>query len=222
MTLQSHWELEKIGDVSDNAAIMVRKIARGLILGSALSVGMAACAPATGENAAVTATIGSDMTALAPLATASPDGSGEVPPATSGDDSPIIEDSGQVAPAGSIDLRELTADSDSAGAAGDFVELPAPGAPDPLAKAIQLAREDLSVRLRTNDLEETVFVEAEAAIWSDRSLGCPRPNTGYLAEETPGFKIILSARGEHFTYHSDLGQNVVLCLNGEPAPLLEG
>jgi hypothetical protein len=207
---------------------MVGKISL-MLVACALSLGTAACAAATDETVVATATVSGIVTTLAPLAPGGPDASGETPALTAGASSSAIEDGGQIAPGGSIDLRELTPPSDSPGD-GDFVELPAPGAPDPLARSVQLAREDLSLRLsprlsprlQTGEIEETALVNAEEVVWSDRSLGCPRPNTGYIAEETPGFKITLAAGGESFTYHTDLGQNVILCLDGEPAPFWEG
>lgn len=204
---------------------MVPKIVRSVILGCALLLGITGCAPAIDEGVAVTANSVSSVKALTSMLTPSPDAPGDSPPTTDEADSPAIEDGGQLAPAGSIDLRELPPPSDSAVAA-DLVELPAPGVPDPLALAVQLAREELGARLHSlnlqpEDIEEVELVATEAIVWSDRSLGCPKPNTGYLAEETAGFKIVLSAGGESYTYHTDLGQNVVLCLDGEPAPLLD-
>jgi hypothetical protein len=216
-------EFEKFRDVGDNAICMAPTKVRSVILGYALLLGIAGCAPATDEGVVATASSASSITALAPMMTPSRDASSDRPLATDGAASSTIEDGGQLAPAGSIDLRELPP-SDSA--AADLVELPVPGVPDPLAKAVQLAREDLSARLHSlrlqpEDIEKAELVRAESMVWNDRSLGCPRPNTGYLAEETAGFKIVLSAGGESYTYHTDLGQNVVLCLDGEPAPLLE-
>ena len=217
---------EKLGNVSDNAAYMTPDIVRCLILGSALLLGLAACTPATGTGAAATATSGSARDALAPMATpASPDTSAGRPSTTAGANSAGIEDGGQAAPAGSIDLRELPPSSDSA-AAADVVEMPAPGAPDPLARAVQLAREDLgarlhSLRLQPENIEEIALVGVEQIVWGDRSLGCPKPNTDYLAEEVPGFKLVLKAGAESYTYHTDMGQNVVLCQDGKPAPPLE-
>ena len=205
---------------------MAPKTMRCLILGFAVLLGIAGCVPATDEGPAAATTGAGTATVLAPMATLSPDASVELLPATAGAAAPTIEDGGQVAPDGSIDLRELPPPPDSAAADG-LIELPAPGVPDPLAQAVQLARQDLGVRLlglalRTEDAEEMVLVSFEETVWSDRSLGCPKPDTEYVDEETPGFKILLAVGDERYTYHTDLGRNVVLCLEGEPAPPLEG
>jgi hypothetical protein len=63
------------------------------------------------------------------------------------------------------------------------------------------------------------LLSAEAVTWPDASLGCPRPNTGYIQVETPGFHITLLANGGRYTYHTDLADNYLLCLDGEPGNL---
>ncbi len=56
---------------------------------------------------------------------------------------------------------------------------------------------------------------AQAVIWPDASLGCPRPGTDYIQVQTPGFVISLQAGGETYLFHTDQTSNYVLCPAGE-------
>lgn len=48
--------------------------------------------------------------------------------------------------------------------------------------------------------------------WSDGSLGCPKPDEVYTQAITPGYKVIASAGGEIFEYHTDKSaSNLVFC-----------
>jgi hypothetical protein len=84
-------------------------------------------------------------------------------------------------------------------------ELPA-GAED----AVRLAMEDLARRLGLTR-EAIQLVSAEAVEWSDASLGCPQPGMMYAQVITPGFRVLLAARGQGYEYHTDEGRFVVLC-----------
>ena len=57
--------------------------------------------------------------------------------------------------------------------------------------------------------------EAHVVEWPDASLGCPQPGMAYAAVITPGYWILLEAQGTQYPYHTDQGEQVVLC---ETAP----
>jgi hypothetical protein len=103
--------------------------------------------------------------------------------------------------------------------AGAMTPTPTPGATDVELPAgaealVTLAQQDLARRL---DLAPVMIwaVSVEATEWPDASLGCPRPGEMYAQVVTPGFRIVLEARGERYEYHTDREQTAVLC--GEEA-----
>jgi hypothetical protein len=120
-----------------------------------------------------------------------------------------------VPPSGSVDLGQITPDAASEGD-GDLVVQPAPGIPDPEIAMVQLASQDLADRLGL-DIGEITFVEAAEQDWPDSGLGCPSPDELYAAVITPGYQITLEAEGESYLYHTDKVENVVLCVDGQPA-----
>jgi len=86
--------------------------------------------------------------------------------------------------------------------------------PPPAAKkAVELATQDLA---QTEGIpRETMrLVSVEPVEWSDASLGCPEPEMVYAQVITPGFLIILEAKGKTFEYHTDAGRFVVQCQPG--------
>lgn len=54
-------------------------------------------------------------------------------------------------------------------------------------------------------------VAVEPTEWSDSSLGCPEPGGFYLQVITPGYRIVLSAAGKMYEYHTDMTNRAVLC-----------
>ncbi len=94
---------------------------------------------------------------------------------------------------------------------------PTPALPQPAAPtvgpaepdAVALAKDDLAQRLGipANDIKTRSF---EAVNWPDASLGCPQPDMMYAQVVTPGYRIVLEARGQTYTYHTG-GTTVVLC-----------
>ena len=71
------------------------------------------------------------------------------------------------------------------------------------------AKEDLLGRLKISD-EAVKLVQAEAILWSDSSLGCPKPGMMYAQVITPGYQIVLEYAGKQYDYH--VGNNrLVLC-----------
>lgn len=75
---------------------------------------------------------------------------------------------------------------------------------------VERAKEDLSNR-KGVDKEEIVIVEVKAVEWPDTSLGCPEPGMMYAQVITPGYRIVLSHRGQLYEYHSDQSGRVVYC-----------
>lgn len=71
-----------------------------------------------------------------------------------------------------------------------------------LAKLVELAKDNLARRLGVG-VKEVTLVSAEAVEWPDASLGNPQPGMVYAQVVTPGYKIILSAGGQEYEYHSD-------------------
>ena len=57
-------------------------------------------------------------------------------------------------------------------------------------------------------------MSAEAVEWPDASLGNPQPGMVYAQVVTPGYKIILSARGQQYEYHSEHERLVLVEHNG--------
>lgn len=92
-----------------------------------------------------------------------------------------------------------------------------------LNKVIELARQDLAARLGL-PTDEIQVIEARAVTWPDSSLGCPEPGRMYLQVLTPGYRVILEARGERYAYHAGRGGSPFLCppdrarepVSGEP------
>lgn len=84
---------------------------------------------------------------------------------------------------------------------------------------------DLSNRLKISE-DRIEVVSVEAVEWPDGSIGCPLPGFQYTQAIVPGYRIVLQANGETYTYHTDDTQDrAVLCgEDGMPAlpPLLDG
>jgi hypothetical protein len=83
-----------------------------------------------------------------------------------------------------------------------------------------LARRDLGKRLGV-PLEQIEFVSAEEVTWRDAALGCPQPGMFYAQVLSPGYRLMLKASGQIYTYHTDLETAAVWCEHGEePLPTL--
>jgi hypothetical protein len=79
----------------------------------------------------------------------------------------------------------------------------------------ELAVRDLALRLDI-ELNEITVVSIESVEWPNSALGCPLPGVDYAQVITPGYQITLEAAGEVYTYHTNVRQALVLCLDGEP------
>ena len=111
----------------------------------------------------------------------------------------------------SAEVRELKEET--------MTPIPGPEAaevtPPPEAEqVVQLAGEDLAEKMGLST-GEIRLASVEAVEWSDASLGCPQPGMMYAQVITPGYRVVLEAGGETYEYHTDTGDHVVLCENGE-------
>jgi hypothetical protein len=88
--------------------------------------------------------------------------------------------------------------------------LPEAKIPAEARRAVRLAIEDLVKRLGVR-AAAIQLLAVEAVQWSDTSLGCPKEDTAYAQVITPGFRVMLYARGVEYEYHTDEGRFVVLC-----------
>jgi hypothetical protein len=70
-------------------------------------------------------------------------------------------------------------------------------------------RADLAQRLGIPEGDVSV-VAVKPVDWPDGSLGCPQPGFFYVQVVTPGYQIVLEARGQEYVYHTGL-DSFVLC-----------
>ncbi len=83
---------------------------------------------------------------------------------------------------------------------------------DPEERIVERAVQRLAEFLAIDPSEVTV-VSVEAVEWRDSSLGCPQPGRMYAQVITPGYKIVLQAQGQEYTFHTDSRPegSMVLC-----------
>lgn len=60
------------------------------------------------------------------------------------------------------------------------------------------------------------LVSAEPMVWANGALGCPAEGMAYIEVIIEGMVFTLEAEGDLYTYHTDSGQNYVLCVDGGP------
>lgn len=117
---------------------------------------------------------------------------------------PIIVDFGALEREGGND------DTNSEGEGENGMEAPAPGVRDPGAQLLKAAQQALAGRLSAS--VDAITVESvEEVTWPDSALGCPEPGMMYLQVLTPGYRIVLSAKGTEYVYHTDRSERIVLC-----------
>ena len=87
---------------------------------------------------------------------------------------------------------------------------PAASIPPQANAAVEQVRQ--AVATKTGAALASVTVNSVTALnWPDSALGCPQPGVMYSQLVTPGYKIVVSAKGQTFEYHSDRGSHVVTC-----------
>jgi hypothetical protein len=77
-------------------------------------------------------------------------------------------------------------------------------------RLVQMAKENLARRLDLS-VSEISVISVVVVDWPDTSLGCPQPGMMYAQVITPGFRIVLEAKGQSYEYHTDEDRSVVLC-----------
>jgi hypothetical protein len=77
---------------------------------------------------------------------------------------------------------------------------------------VDQAKADLARRLAV-PVAEVRLVSSTEVTWPDSSLGCPEPGMHYAQVLTNGTRIILSAAGKQYEYHSGPRRAPFLCEN---------
>ena len=85
-----------------------------------------------------------------------------------------------------------------------------PTYPAEAAQPVDRAKQALASRAGV-PASQIQVVSVSSATWPDSALGCPQPGLLYSQIVTPGYKIVLSAAGKTYEYHSDRGQHVTYC-----------
>lgn len=74
---------------------------------------------------------------------------------------------------------------------------------DPIAaELVAIAQREVAESLDL-PLRRVRLIEIEPYVWSDASLGCPRPGQSYAAVESYGYRIIIGAGNEEYIFHTD-------------------
>jgi len=89
-------------------------------------------------------------------------------------------------------------------------EMTQPTPPPGMESLIEKAQADLAQLLSISGSQITL-IEAQAVVWHDASLGCPKPGIDYIRVETPVYSIILEAGGKKYTYHTNEDNRVIRC-----------
>ena len=59
--------------------------------------------------------------------------------------------------------------------------------------------------------DQIIVAQVEPQDWPNSALGCPEPGRAYLQVITPGYRVILSAQGKDYEYHTNQTTMVVRC-----------
>lgn len=97
-------------------------------------------------------------------------------------------------------------------------ELPDVGFPLSAKPLVQMAAIDLAARISI-PAEKITLLNVQSVEWPDAGIGCPAEGYDYAQVITPGYKIVLQAEGTLYTYHTDQGTFVILCLDDGPESL---
>lgn len=63
------------------------------------------------------------------------------------------------------------------------------------------------------DPAEIQRLRAEAVVWNDGSLGCPKPGEYYTQAQVEGYRVVLAYRGREFDYRINSQRSFFLCEN---------
>jgi len=78
------------------------------------------------------------------------------------------------------------------------------------AELVRLAMKDLAGRLNTSQ-ESIQYVQFEAVVWPDGSLGCPQPGLEYPQVQSEGYRIQLRYANDLYDYHGGGNRPPFLC-----------
>ncbi len=85
---------------------------------------------------------------------------------------------------------------------------------DPIAEAlVSRSRQDAARRLDASE-DDLRLASLLALVWPDTSLGCPRTNADYPAQETPGYRIVFRTQDTAAIYHTS-AQEIIFCAPDE-------
>lgn len=75
---------------------------------------------------------------------------------------------------------------------------------------------DLAIRIDAQP-EELEIIGAEAVVWPDGSLGCPKPDQTYTQAPVPGYRIVLRHMDKQYDYRASEAGYIFLCERPLPA-----
>ena len=82
--------------------------------------------------------------------------------------------------------------------------------PEGNSAQVDQARADLATRLNVS-ADQIQLVSSDEVDWPDASAGCPKRGVLYIQVITPGYRIVLSANGQRYEYHSRTSEPPFLC-----------
>lgn len=85
--------------------------------------------------------------------------------------------------------------------------------PDRLLNQIEA---DLATRINAQP-EELEIIGAEAVVWPDGSLGCPKPDQNHTQAPVPGYRIVLRHMDNQYDYRASEAGYIFLCDRPLPA-----
>lgn len=78
------------------------------------------------------------------------------------------------------------------------------------AKAVQLAKRKVARKTGVRP-RKIKLISAKAEQWPNSALGCPKPGKMYSQIVTPGFRIVLKAKGHRYEVHTGRADQAVIC-----------
>ena len=83
--------------------------------------------------------------------------------------------------------------------------------PDPAVQEVVLQTQAQLAQKLGIEADDIFQFSIEAVEWPDASLGCPQTGMTYAQVITPGYKILLEANGQVYSFHTDETSHVILC-----------
>ncbi len=83
-------------------------------------------------------------------------------------------------------------------------------------QTLSRVRADLATRMNAQ-AEELEIIAAEAVVWPDGSLGCPKPDQTYTQAPVPGYRIVLRHMDKQYDYRASEAGYIFLCERPLPA-----